>query len=1462
MINTLFHPTIVQWFLAKYAYPTDIQIRSWPLIANDSHVLITAPTGSGKTMAAFLWAIQQLLTGQWETGQVRVLYISPLKALNNDVQVNLIAPLKQLQENFDKAPVIRVQTRSGDTPSSERQAMIRKPPEILIITPEGLNLMISSKKARHIFSGLATVIIDEIHAVAGSKRGTHLITAVDRLVGLSGEFQRIGISATVRPLQTVADFMGGFRMREKDIYEKRKVHIVQSHKPKQSRIQVRFPENAHERDQSIWPALIQHFVDIINQNQSTLLFCNSRRMTEKVTRLINESCNALVAYSHHGSLSKEMRQVVEQKLKAGELKAIVATGSLELGIDIGALDEIVLVQTPFQISSAIQRLGRAGHSIDKISRARIVPTHGRDFLNAAIMARAMIDSDIEPVIIPMQPLDVLAQILISMTGTQKWDIDELLAFIKTSYPYHQLTEHRYYLVLDMLAGRYDHTRIRELRQRISLDKIDNIVSAKDGALRMLYISGGTIPDRGYFDLRIKDSQSKIGELDEEFVWERSVGESFVFGTQVWQIQSIDHQNVHVTPAAKSGMTPFWRAESIGRDYYFSEKVGLFLEKWNLSIESNDSFLDALISQYFMDLPAATGLIDFLKRQKQITQADLPHRHHLLIEHFSDPMNQTDSKQVILHTLWGGKVNQPFAIALSQSWEDTHGYPLHVFFDDDCVILNLPHEFHQNDILRHVKSENINALLRKKLEKTGVFGARFRENAAISLLLPVKSFKKRMPLWLNRLRAKKLLEAVIQFDDFPILAETWRTCYQDNFDIDNLTMLLDEIQQGIIQVTETITRIPSPFTSNVLWQHVNKVMYEDDTPSGAKRSKLRTDILNEIVYSSELRPMIPQAIINTFTQKRHQTYPGYSPASAEDVLDLLKDRWLIPQNEWSDMMNAIQRDHQINCMDLEKKLKRKIKVTRLPQAEISVVIALENESQIQKALKSNEMFQQLIESWLTYYGPVSFSFIFKVFGKNEQQLQHVLNELIAAQQIVYDLLIDKQEKKSFCDSKNLEILLRMMRQKNRPEFETLPISYLPLFLACWHKLDQSNNNIESLQDTLAQLIGFPGKAELWETDILPSRINPYELSWLDTLIADSDLIWMGQARQTLIFCFESEMSLFMTSNVKTDLSHIFPDPSGRYRLMELCNHADMQSQEMSSMLWSLFFKGNVSTDHFLSIRKGIETNFKPKKMQIQKRSISRRTGFNRWKSTRPISGNWYVLKGLSSKIDLLEKESMKRDQVRQLLNRYGILFRELLTHELPDLQWSTLIKTMRLMELSGEIISGCFFNDIPGLQFISHEAFRQLKSGLPKDIIYWLNASDPISMCGIGLDALKKDLPARRTNTHMVYHDTHVVLISKKNGKHLEFRCAPNAPAMYTYLSFFKVLIGRQFNPLPKVVVEMVNDAPVCDSPYIETLLGFGFEKDYNQLIYLNKENEQSYFKNRRINCEKNMNGYDPIAPLY
>ena len=516
-IPSFFHPLIGQWFRETLGAPSDIQDRAWPIIAEGKHVLVTAPTGSGKTLTAFLWSLHQLITGSWSGGTVRVLYVSPLKALNNDVQRNLLRPLAELREVFlgngEPFPDISVLTRSGDTPGEERRRMLRRPPEILITTPESLNLLLTSKSGRSMLTGVTVSIIDEVHAVVGNKRGTHLITALDRLVLLSGDFQRIALSATVNPLESVADFVGGYVRTESSNgsrYQRRPVSIIKSDQAKGYEMTVSFPAESAEitTSGSRWPSLIRAIKNIIAGHRSTLLFTNSRRTAEKVTRLINEGEPEELAYAHHGSLSRELRLAVEQKLKQGELKAIVATNSLELGIDIGTLDRVILVQTPRSVSSSVQRVGRSGHGVGEKSRGTIFPTHGRDFLDAAVMARAVIEQDIEAVHPVEAPLDILAQVVLSMTSSERWDIDELYAFLKTSYPFHTLSRRQYDSVLEMLNGRYSETRLRELKARVSIDRIDNTIEAQSGVPYLLYSSGGTIPDRGYFDLRLKENSSQ------------------------------------------------------------------------------------------------------------------------------------------------------------------------------------------------------------------------------------------------------------------------------------------------------------------------------------------------------------------------------------------------------------------------------------------------------------------------------------------------------------------------------------------------------------------------------------------------------------------------------------------------------------------------------------------------------------------------------------------------------------------------------------------------------------------------------------------------------------------------------------------------------------------------------------------------------------------------------------------
>ena len=1514
----LFHPLVREWFIEQVGTPTDIQERAWPEIAKGDHVLITAPTGSGKTLTAFLYAINRFLVGESPPDSMRVLYISPLKALNNDIRCNLEKPLAELRTLFEAHgrtfPLIRTAVRSGDTDPAERREMMRHPPEIFITTPESLNILLSSKGGRRVLTGISTVILDEIHAVLPNKRGSYLITAVERLVPLCGEFQRIAISATVKPLNVAADFVGGYTKKESGgqvEYRKRRVKIVKSQIKKAYEIKVNFPEKAEETavKGEWWPALTEEFRKIINRNRSSLFFANSRRMVEKVTRFINDGPSADRVYSHHGSLSKEIRSVVEKRFKEGELAGIISTSSLELGIDIGSVDQVILIQSPFSIASAVQRIGRSGHGVGQVSRGLFYPLHSRGFLEAAVIA-ANIDSEAIETFSPVIcPLDVLAQVILSMTLLESRNLDELYGEIRTGYPFHDLKRKEFDLVVEMLAGRYADSRIRELNPRLLVDRVDNTAKARKNAAMLLYLSGGVIPDRGYFNLRVADTKAKIGELDEEFVWERSLGEAFPFGNQAWRIRRITHNDVEVTQVTKSNtLVPFWRAEEMNRSFHLSEKIGSFLREADENLKK-PGFREKLLTRHHMSEAAADELIHFLKRQKEETGTPLPHRQHLLVEHFRDPANLSDAKQIVLHTLWGGRVNRPLALALAAAWEEKYKYPLEVFVNNDCIMLNLPHAFSAADILDSVKPAAIRQLLRSKLESTGYFGARFRENAQCALLLPRQSFRQRLPLWLNRLRSKKLLEAVSHYEDFPILIETWRQCMNREFEIDTLIQLLEEISSGEIAVSEVIGKKPSPFTDGVIWRQTNKLMYEGDSPESKLRSSLSDDLIKEVIYSSHLRPRFSEELIRDLQRKLHRVKAGYSPGSAEELLQWVKERLFIPAPEWQELLAAIERDHQVEPESLLEEIadrlypvvsykntrspknneikqkfleefrqtKGEIRVkkvlTRRRQDTFKAVIALENLPRVSRVLNipgeedaladiaekldmseilssdREEVTIGFLAEWLRFYGPVTRDFLQSVLGVEEALLSTALDSLIEDGRVIADEFRAPGEDgrpaaEEICDSENVEILLRLRRKKERPVFRALQIEKLPLFLATYQSLALPGETPEDLQNCLENLFGCPLKAGLWEGDVLPARLSSYYTHWLDTVMRENRLIWFGCGKERVGFCFDSDYELFSEPHPETDetmpdkinfkavqaVKKILSGTRGKMDFSDLKEAALLSTGDLTTALWELAWQGRISNDDYQTVRSGVMNRFQAESL-VEAKVPRRRLSFSRWQNSRPASGHWFELNlpGEDS-FDAIDRQELVKDRIRLLFKRYGILFREILWNELLPLRWGNIFPVLRLMELSGEIFTGQFFKGIPGLQFCTPIAFRILKRGLPEDAIYWMNAADPVSPCGIGLEELRFPLPHRLPTTHLVFHGSRNVLVSKKNGKELDFKVSADSPLIPEYLEFFKVLISRKFQPLKFIKVEAVNNEPVLDSPYKKPLLAFGFYKDYKALI--------------------------------
>lgn len=1478
-IPSFFHPLIGKWFRDALGGPSDIQDRAWPIIAEGKHVLVTAPTGSGKTLTAFLWSLHQLITGSWSGGTVRVLYVSPLKALNNDVQRNLLRPLAELREVFlgngEPFPDISVLTRSGDTPGEERRRMLRRPPEILITTPESLNLLLTSKSGRSMLTGVTASIIDEVHAVVGNKRGTHLITALDRLVLLSGDFQRIALSATVNPLESVAAFVGGYvrtKSSNGSSYQRRPVSIIKSDQAKGYELTVSFPAEPAEitAEGSRWPSLIRAIKNIIAGHRSTLLFTNSRRTAEKVTRLINEGEPEELAYAHHGSLSRELRLAVEQKLKQGELKAIVATNSLELGIDIGTLDRVILVQTPRSVSSSVQRVGRSGHGVGEKSRGTIFPTHGRDFLDAAVMARAVIEQDIEAVHPVEAPLDILAQVVLSMTSAERWDIGELYAFLKTSYPFHTLSRRQYDSVLEMLNGRYSETRLRELKARVSIDRIDNTIEAQSGVPYLIYSSGGTIPDRGYFDLRLKETRAKIGELDEEFVWERSAGETFALGSQLWRIDKITHNDVEVLPVhAAQGIFPFWRAEEQPRDFHFSGRIGDFLEQIDGRLDASDLERE-LRELYAMDAAAANELIEFLKRQKQATGTSLPHRHHVLIEYVDDPVRRSEIRQVIVHTFWGGRVNQPFALALAHAWEEREHSALQVITNDDALLLMLPRAASHQDLFNLVTSETVEIHFRRKLEQSGIFGARFRENAERALLLPKSGFKRRMPLWLMRLRARDLFTAVHSYGDFPILLETWRSCLKDEFDLENLKNMLDEVHDGRIRVSATNTVAASPFAGGLIWKQTNEFMYQDDRQFPGKATGLRQDLVKELIASSQLRPQIPVQVISTLESKLQRTASGYAPASARELLDWIRDRVLIPEPEWRRLKAAIAADHEevdaqvwldeqagkIGWLSWPgvrnrllaglESLPKVLVAFRLHLDDLTVdpVVPTEDRAGLKRradslrhvlpALSEEYDLSVFLTAWLSFFGPVSRTNLAQILGITSERLDEALEPLIRTQNLILDRFSAESTEEEVCDSQNLEILLRMARAARRPSFTALPSEQLPLFLALYQGIVPRGKSMEDLQQRLEQLFGWPAQVNAWEEYILPARMQGYRTDSLDSLMHSGDALWFGCGQRSISLAFRQDLDLFQRKSYEgagagdghEELDRLIPDRRGRYSFFEIMEFSKMNTAQAGELLWKEAWKGHVTSDTFQTLRKGVVSRFTVGGFTEDARLISRRSGFDRWKVSRPVEGHWLRIDDSPRESDLLEEEELAKDRIRQLLRRYGVLFRDLVQNELPLLQWPKIFRSLRLMELSGEILSGYFFEDIPGPQFISSDAFRLLQHPLPQEAVFWINAVDPASLCG---SSLVPGLPARLPSTFLVYRGSSLVMTARRSCRFLEIFAQPYDPFLSDYFGLFKELLTRQFNPLQKVTIEIINNEQAVKSVYAGPLKQFGFRPSRNIL---------------------------------
>ena len=1402
------------YFSASFTAPTPVQNESWPLIAQGNHVLITAPTGSGKTLTAFLWALNKYASGDLQPGVTSVLYISPLKALNNDIQKNLLTPLADLRSK-GSFPPISVKTRSGDTPQTERQRMLRQPPEILITTPESLSLILTSVRGRQMLSHIDTVILDEVHSIASNRRGVQLLCALERLCWMGLEPQRIALSATVKPLKRIAEQVAGFSAQG----VRRPINIVRADQHKSIDFQVRLPDGALEsaaHGKKIWEPLTEAFKELTRANNSTLFFTNSRRLAEKITLKLNQESATPLAYAHHGSLAKDIRHTVEQKLKNGELRAIVATSSLEMGIDIGSLDEVVLIQSPPSISASLQRIGRSGHNVGETSVGTLFPTHAHDFLEAAALSRAIEARDIEPLQVANNPLDLLAQLVIATTASEDWDVDELYQMLTRAAPYETLARNNFDQVIEMLAGRYAGMRIRDLAARITFDRVNNRIRATRGAVMAYYSSGGTIPDRGYFKLRHASSGQVIGELDEEFVWEATIGQTFNLGTGHWQIQRITHDDVLVNPAPTNVMAPpFWRSESVNRDFHFSSYIATILDDAERSLHErrSDKFNKDLVSSHGFDQGAANALVDYLERQREHC-GELPGTKRLLLEQINTgPAGFRSSggeKQIVLHTFWGARVNRPFGLALGNAWRERFGAPPELQADNDAIIIQLTNDITPEELLSLVTPDNLLSHLREALEDSNFFGARFRECAGRALLLTRKKFNQRLPLWMTRLQSKKLLAATKVLSDFPILLEAWRTCLEDEFDLANLEQLLCEIQDGEISWRHVTSATPSPFAANLSWNQINQYMYADDTPEAQGRSNL-DDAMIASAFADQ--PTVSREVIDEFLAKRQRLHPDYVPEDENEWLEWIKERILLRSAEVpQDIV-----DSPMLCTLVEGEGEKEHRGLRRWISHIENAHALAScynlnaypSKNQQKNLVPREDGRDLAmftQELLSFYGPQSHNELVKLLP------DAALPALQNAEYLVRGSLIKGEQEEMFCDAENFEMLLRFQRRSTRPALDPLPVDRWPGWLAHWH-----NAQASSAEDALDSLRGYSAPVKVWLHELLPARLPPTDndpIGLLSRTFLSQDMGWVGTGTDRICIDYAEDLGTHAPPALRKDSDEIlkpkvlerFVDQKARYPFTALVDAGTDSAESVNDALWKNVWSGRLSSDSLDTLISAQQASYK----------LSGHTGSRR---ARRISwpGTWFTIEPEGAEDDpLLELETIKR-LVRSLLDRYGVLCRELANRELSggaysNYRWRDLFSALRVMELSGEVIAGAFFDTFSGPQFATPAALRTFaEDWTPRDV--WLSALDPISPSGLGLNWQRMTLPHRRIGNHLALVRGSIALVSENNGARLTFVNNPDATETQKACSLF----GTLSQSIPRIKLQEINGEKARKSAYLKVI---------------------------------------------
>jgi ATP-dependent Lhr-like helicase len=1366
----LFHSAVRDWFSNTFSTPTRAQQLGWPAIGRGDSTLILAPTGSGKTLAAFLWCLNRLMFEPVPLvrERCRVVYISPLKALAVDVERNLRVPLAGIADAAKAAglPVTipRIAVRTGDTPAAERARFLRDPADILITTPESLFLLLTSN-ARERLVRVDTVIIDEIHALVPGKRGAHLALSLERLEALRGigpPLQRIGLSATQRPLDEVARFLGGAEGRRRggrherppqvEIHQEfaadekppayRPVTIVDASEPKRLTLSIEVPIEMMERPspagdnppaatRSIWASIHPRLLELIREHRSTLLFVNSRRLAERLAGALNELAGEPLVRSHHGSLARESRSEVEDLLKAGQIRALVATSSLELGIDMGAIDLVVQIEAPPSVASGLQRIGRAGHRAGETSAGIIFPKFRGDLVACAAVARAMRDGKVESTRYPRNPLDVLAQQIVAIAAMEPWDVDQLFALVRRAAPYADLSRRMFDGVLDMLSGRYPSDEFAELRPRITWDRAKNTITGREGAKRVVIANAGTIPDRGLYGVFLAGAErpTRVGELDEEMVFETRVGETFTLGASTWRVDEITHDRVLVSPApGEPGKMPFWHGDQAGRPVELGYAIGRLVR--DLGSMPAAAAVAQLVRQHDLDAAAAETLVRYL--QDQAASGAVPDDRTLVIERCLDDLG--DWRVCLLSPL-GSRIHAPWAMAAAADIRIRAGIEVEVMWGDEGFVVRFPGMENPPDpALLLPEADAIEGLVLRQLGSTSLFAARFREAAARALLLPRRRPGARTPLWQQRKRAADLLAVASRFGSFPAVLETYREVLRDHFDLPSLVDTLRKVSRGTLRVKTIDSRTPSPFAASLLFSYVANYIYDGDAPLAERRAQaLSVDQaqLRELLGDAELRELLDPESIKAVERQRQHLDDTHKVRSADALHDLLIRIGDLTLKE------IAARSIFANPAAVVRDLEGATRVVRVHIADEQRVIAVEDVARYRDALgvtlpagipeallePVRDPLGDLALRFARSHGPFTTRELAERFGLGHAVVELVLLRLAETGRIVEGEFRPGGTQREWVDSDVLRSLRRRSLARLRQEIEPVEADALGRFLLSWNGIGASRRGVEALLDASEQLQGAPVPASVLESEILPARVEDYHPGMLDMLMAAGEVVWVGVER---LGERDGRIALYLTDHLQRLFrpSSAAPEsPKGREAdvLAFLREHGASFfaaiheatgggfPHETVDALWTLVWKGLITNDTLHALR---AFGRAPETREARRRAPSSRP---RRLVPPKAEGRWSLVEQPRS----LARRSFSEGGrpatawslavAQQLLARYGVVTRETVAAEGIAGGLSAVYPVLRAMEEAGKIRRGYFVGGLGAAQFALPAAVDLLRS---------------------------------------------------------------------------------------------------------------------------------------------------------